>query len=46
MPSVLVEVGFVSNSEELARLRRPAYLQRIANAIYSGVSTFVQSYQQ
>lgn len=46
MPSVLVEVGFMSNGEELARMQRPAYLQRIANAIYSGISTFVQSYQQ
>ncbi|MFP4483229.1 MAG: N-acetylmuramoyl-L-alanine amidase family protein [Spirochaetota bacterium] len=46
MPSVLVEVGFVSNSEELERLEDPAYLQRIANAIYSGISTFIRSYQQ
>ncbi len=46
MPSVLVEVGFVSNTEELARLEDPAYLQRIANAIYSGISTFIRSYQQ
>jgi N-acetylmuramoyl-L-alanine amidase len=46
MPSVLVEVGFVSNGEELRRLVDTAYLQRIADAIYSGIATFIRSYQE
>ncbi len=37
IPSVLVECGFISNPLEEARLRDPAYQQRIATAISHGI---------
>ena len=46
MPSVLVEVGFVTNSEEAALLTRPVYLQKIAKGIYNGVVSFVESFEK
>jgi len=32
-PAILVEVGFVTNADDAARLARPAYRQRMADAI-------------
>jgi N-acetylmuramoyl-L-alanine amidase len=46
MPSVLVEVGFVTNREEAANLRDSAYLQEITEGIYTGVNNFVRSYEE
>ena len=37
MPAVLIEAGFMSNSEELARLLTVEYRMLIARAIYSGI---------
>ncbi len=36
MPAILVEAGFMSNQEEMTRLRDPLYEQRIAQAIAQG----------
>jgi N-acetylmuramoyl-L-alanine amidase len=41
MPAVLVEVGFLSNPEEAARLTQEAYLKRIAEGIYNGIQAFI-----
>ena len=40
MPSVLVEMGFVSNPKEARRLSDSAYRQRIANGIYEGIEEY------
>ena len=40
MPAVLVECGFLSHSEEEARLRDPEYRQQIADAIYIGIANY------
>ena len=40
MPAVLAEVSFVSSPSDEAHLRRPAYRQQIAEAIFKGVSGF------
>ncbi len=40
-PSVLVEVGFITNDLECAYLRDDAYQQVFAQAIYQGVSDYV-----
>ncbi|HOV62270.1 MAG TPA: N-acetylmuramoyl-L-alanine amidase [Spirochaetia bacterium] len=45
MPSVLVEVGFVSNKEEAALLSDPAYLKKISEGIYNGVSRFITTFE-
>src|SRR5437764_3007565 len=43
MPSILTEIGFLSNSKEEALLRRPEHRQKLADALYRGVSKYAQS---
>jgi N-acetylmuramoyl-L-alanine amidase len=43
MPSVLVEIGFLSNSREETLLKRPDHRQRVAEALLKGVSRYTQS---
>jgi N-acetylmuramoyl-L-alanine amidase len=43
MPSVLAEIGFVSNSREEALLKKPDYRQRLAEALYHGVAKYAES---
>ncbi len=43
MPSVLVEVGFLSNAQEEKDLKKPAYRQKIAEGIYSAIVEFKKS---
>ncbi len=40
MPSVLAEVGFISNPRDAAALRRGESRQRIAEALYKGVAKY------
>lgn len=40
MPAVLLEVGFISNEEEAARLRTPEHQERIAAAVAEGVAAW------
>jgi N-acetylmuramoyl-L-alanine amidase len=40
MPSVLAEIGFVTNAREEALLRRPDYRQKVAEALFQGVSRY------
>mgnify|MGYP006274163445 CR=1 FL=1 len=46
MPSVLVELGFVTNRAEMQRLLRDDYLNKLATGIYNGVSTFITSFEE
>lgn len=46
MPSVLVEVGFISNSEEAKLLNDKTYLQKTAFGIYNGISAFVAHFER
>ena len=39
-PAILVECGFLSNPEELAKLKTDEYRKKLALALMSGVSTF------
>jgi N-acetylmuramoyl-L-alanine amidase len=43
MPSVLAEIGFLSNSREAALLKKPEHRQKLAEALYRGVSRYAQS---
>jgi len=42
MPSTLVEVGFVTGTEDAANLRNPAYRNRMAEAIAKGILEYIQ----
>ena len=46
MPSVLIEVGFVTNEKEALNLNNPAYLQRVSTGIYNGISAFVTHFER
>ncbi len=43
MPSVLVEISHLSNSQEENRLRTDAYKQKIAQGIYAGILDYIDS---
>jgi N-acetylmuramoyl-L-alanine amidase len=43
MPSILAEISFLTNPDDAAELRQPRYRQRIAEALYRGVATYVSS---
>lgn len=40
MPSILSEIGFLSNPKEEARMKRPEYRQKIAEALFQGVQKY------
>jgi len=43
MPSILAEIGFVSNSREEALLKRPDHRQKLAEALYNGLSRYAET---
>jgi N-acetylmuramoyl-L-alanine amidase len=43
MPSVLAEIGFLSNPREEALLKKPDYRQKLAEALYRGVTRYSES---
>ncbi|MBS0621171.1 MAG: N-acetylmuramoyl-L-alanine amidase [Verrucomicrobia bacterium] len=43
MPSVLVEGGFITNSEERAKLRDKGYLDRLAAGIAQGIDKYMKT---
>ena len=45
MPSVLVELGFVTNREEARRLADERYLQKLAQGIYNGIVQFIAGFE-
>ncbi|MDD3805044.1 MAG: N-acetylmuramoyl-L-alanine amidase [bacterium] len=46
MPSILLEIGFLSSPEEEALLVSPAYRQRVARAIYDGLEDYFLNSRQ
>ena len=40
MPSVLVEIGFLTNPKEESLLRKPDYRQKVAEALYRGIGRY------
>ncbi len=40
MPSVLAEIGFLSNRRDEANLNKPEYRQKIAEALYKGLAQY------
>ena len=45
MPSILIEVGFVSNKEEAKRLNTPQYLKKCTEGIYNGLVSFIYQFE-
>ena len=43
MPSVLAEIGFLSNATDESLLRRPEHRQKIAEALYKGIEAYAQT---
>jgi N-acetylmuramoyl-L-alanine amidase len=43
MPSVLAEIGFLSNVRDESNLGKPEYRQKIAEALYKGLAQYSQS---
>ena len=43
IPSVLVEIGFLSNSREESLLKKSDYRQKLAEALFRGVSKYAES---
>ncbi|WP_141760015.1 N-acetylmuramoyl-L-alanine amidase, partial [Streptococcus sp. HMSC065H07] len=43
-PAVLLELGFLSNPQEAARLNTAAYQETLANAIVAGIKRYYSIY--
>jgi len=43
MPSILVEISFLSNPHDARRLRKAAYREQIAKSLYDGIARYVES---
>ena len=43
MPSILTEIGFLSNARDEKELRKPGVRQKIAEALYKGISQYADS---
>lgn len=43
MPSVLAEVGFISNPHDEALMKKPEYRQKIAEALYKGIAGYAST---
>jgi N-acetylmuramoyl-L-alanine amidase len=43
MPSILAEIGFVSNNREEALLKRPDHRQKLAEALYKGLERYAET---
>jgi N-acetylmuramoyl-L-alanine amidase len=46
MPSVLTEIGFLSNPREEAQLKKPEYRQKMAEALYKGIEQYISTLSQ
>ncbi len=46
MASILIETGFITNSEETERLRDPSYLKKMTEGIYNGIIDFVNFFEE
>lgn len=43
MPSILAEIGFLTNPRDEANLSKPEYRQKVAEALYKGLAQYSQS---
>jgi N-acetylmuramoyl-L-alanine amidase len=45
LPRVLVEMGYLTNTADLARLREPSSQAQLARALFAGLEAFLKNYQ-
>jgi N-acetylmuramoyl-L-alanine amidase len=43
-PSILMEIGFITNEKEADRLKTEAYLDRLADGLADGLASYVKSF--
>jgi N-acetylmuramoyl-L-alanine amidase len=43
MPSILAEIGFLTNAKDESNLGKPEYRQKVAEALFKGLSSYAQS---
>jgi N-acetylmuramoyl-L-alanine amidase len=43
MPSILLEIAFISNKDEAENLKNPYYLEIVASEIANGISAYVKT---
>ncbi|HWP68030.1 MAG TPA: N-acetylmuramoyl-L-alanine amidase [Rectinemataceae bacterium] len=46
MPSILIEMGFITNPEEGSLLSSSGYLRKIGDAIYNGIVDFIDHFER
>jgi N-acetylmuramoyl-L-alanine amidase len=46
MPSILIEMGFITNPDEGGKLAGEGYLRRIGDAIYNGIVDFIEHFER
>ena len=46
MPSILIELGFITNKEEATRLKEKSYQTQLAQSIYKGLKNYTKSIRQ
>lgn len=46
MPSVLVELGYLTNSYEAEMMSDPAYLRKLTLGLYNGIAAYVESFER
>lgn len=46
MPSVLIELGFLTNKEEIKLLNSSTYLKKCTEGIYNGLSEFIVNFEK
>ena len=46
MPSILVEMGFISNPKEEKRLRTERFQKDMADAIFEGIRSFKETHEK
>lgn len=44
MPAILIEGGFITNSDELSKIKDPQYLKKIAWGITKGIENYVKNH--
>jgi len=45
MPSVLIELGFITNKQEATLLHDDKYLHKLSRGIYNGLETFITNFE-